>query len=216
MKIRPRNFDFHPIRSGRKFAPFKVNVKSAKVLEGTVAKNARMRRVIKQVFSKKAAVTAGVGTAVGLGVASIWNYIESNSGCFKKLRNGSVCKVQELSCCQKGSLDNVPNCSGMASYRSVCDQEYDDSDASCCKLCSCAEMGCDESEEMRCQRPTISDALAHFAATVKEGVGSALVTLFPWAPYVLYAGLALLALWAVSVAWPVLNRFLPRRKQEDA
>lgn len=208
-----RSFNFKPIRAmNKRFKAFNVVTKSMSNLDGLVRKNTKMQKVIKTVFSKKTAVVAGVGTALGLGISSIWNYIESNSGCFKKLRDGSVCKVKELSCCQKERLDNVPNCPGMGPFQNACHNYDADQEESCCLLCDCVDSHCDEGEEMKCQRPTVADALTHFADQVKSGVWSAVEAVFPWASYVVYAIVALLALWLLSLAWPVIRKMVPRNK----
>lgn len=218
MRITGRSFDLQPIRKlPSKFASYKWNLKSLKQVRRKITDNAKLRSVVGHVFSRKAALAAGFASVVGYGAASIWNYIESNSGCFKKLGGGSVCKVKELSCCQKKSLDNVPNCAGMGVYGHVCHGYDDATEESCCKLCSCQELHCDENEELKCQKPTVADAIAHFAEKAKSGVWSAIETVFPWASYVLYAIGTMMALWLLGLALPILDKIWPRkRRNQDA
>lgn len=219
MRPKGRLFNFKPsARIHGKFKSVRLRPKSLGHLDEMVAKKSALRRVVGQVFSKKGLAAAGVGTAVGVGVSSIWNYIESNSGCFRRRPDGSVCKALELSCCQRDALDNVAGCPGLGHLRAACDGFDEDAEGSCCKLCSCDGVdGCPDGEEMRCQRPTVADALTHFAEGVQSGVWSAVGAVFPWAPYALYAALALLALWLLSLVLPLLQRLVPRRRgNQDA
>lgn len=216
MKPKGRYFNLKPsLKIHRKFQSIKLNPKSKKHLDELLQKRSNVKKLIGNVFSKKGLAVAGVGTAVGVGVSSIWNYIESNSGCFMKKQNGSVCKVQELSCCQKATLDNVANCAGMEHYQNVCEHYDEDQEQSCCKLCSCDHVGCYDQEEVRCQKPTVADALTHFAESVQSGVWSAVESVFPWASYVLYAALTLLALWLLNLALPFIKKMVPRKRNQD-
>lgn len=213
MGIKGRSFNLKPIRNlPKKLAAYKWHPKSARHVGSVITSNSKLKSVIRKVFSRKAALAAGFATVTGFSAASIWNYIEANSGCFRKLGNGSVCKVKELSCCQRNTLDNVTNCAGMSAFGSVCDDYNDATAASCCKLCSCEELQCHDNEEFQCQKPTVADAIAHFSQKVKSGVWSAIETVFPWASYVLYAVGTMLALWLLGMALPIINKILPRAR----
>lgn len=199
----------------KKYESFKMKAKSQGELNKIVHKRSDLKHAIEKLFSKKALIVAGVGSAVGIGVTSIWNYIESNSGCFKKNPDGSVCKVRELSCCQPEELENITYCDNMNLYHAICDQYDEEQEQSCCKLCDCTQVGCDEQETMQCQRPTVADALTHFAQNVSSGVWSGIETLFPWLSYVVYGVGILFALWILSWVGPFLYRLLPRKRNQD-
>lgn len=216
MKKLGRKFNFNPRRKIHKtFDSFKVKAKSLADLNDRIAKNNSLRKVITHVFSKKTLAVATVSGAVAVGAASIMNYIESNSGCFKKNRDGSVCKVVELSCCQQDKLDNVPYCDGMTHYNTACDQFDEDVEKSCCRDCTCTKIGCDENEDMQCQRPTVADALTHFAQNVSSGIWSSIETFFPWISYVVYGFGIVLAVWLLSWIAPFIYRILPRKRNQD-
>lgn len=216
MKPKGRYFNYKPsLKIHKKFKSIQLNPKSMKHLDDLVKKKSSVRKVIDKVFSKKGLAVAGAGTAVGVGVSSIWNYIESNSGCFMKQLDGSVCKVHELSCCQPATLDNVANCSGLSHFQKTCDNFDEDAEKSCCRLCNCEHVGCPDSEELKCQKPTVADALTHFADSVKSGVWSAIGSVFPWASYVLYAVLTLFALWLLNLALPFIKKIVPRKRNQD-
>lgn len=198
-----------------KFSTHKIVVKSLDDLNTTVAKNTKLKTVIDGVFNKKVATAGAVGAVAGGSAYGIWSFIKSNSGCFKKTGNEIKCKVKELSCCQKESVRDLPNCEGLDHLANVCENFDEDKENSCCRLCNCSTTNCEGDEEMVCQRPTIGDALTHFSKQVGSGLWSAIETIFPWASYVLYAFLSILALWLLSLAGPWINKLLPRRTAFD-
>lgn len=178
--VRFKEFDFKVPKSKTAFT---------RVVEG----NSKLSKVVNKIFSKKALIAVGAGTAIGYGIDSIWNYIESNSGCFKK-KGDAVCKVRELSCCQPGPVNNV--CPGFSKqYVNACDGYDEDVQGSCCKFCDCNTLQCGPDEEVQCQRPTVADALTHFTHTLGSNVWSVLTNLFPFLPYLLYAAVAVLFIW---------------------
>lgn len=206
---------YRPKKVHKKFETFKTKAKSENDVRALVQKRKDFKQVVQHLFNKKTLAVAGVTSAVGVGVSSIWNYIESNSGCFKKKADGTVCKVRELSCCQPGRLDNIPYCDGWKQYQNTCDQFDEENEDSCCKLCSCDEVACDENELMQCQRPTVADALTHFAENLRSGVWSGIETLFPWVSYVVYGIGIILAAWVLSWVVPFFYRILPRKRNKD-
>lgn len=194
-----RKFNFSTKPISKRFKGFKVLTKSEKALKKLVSSNEKLKGAIKTVFSKKGLKVAAAGAIIGTGVAHIWNYIESNSGCFKKKSDGSVCKYQELSCCQNGKLDNVPFCDGMEKLANVCKDFNEDDENSCCRLCDCKYVNnCLPGDTMKCQRPTVADALNHFATQVGSTVWSGIGTVFPWISYVLYGFVAIFVIWIIS------------------
>lgn len=211
-----RNFKFRPLRKFNKdYALYKVNVKSLDNLKVIAKSKSGLQSAIGKIFNKKVFLGITIAGAIVGGMDHLWDYIEANSGCFKKLSDGSVCKVIELSCCQKNSVENIPNCPGMESFTHACENFDEDTEKSCCKLCSCEKSICDTDVEMKCQKPTVGDALTHFANEFGSSTWSALKKIFPWAPYVLYACMTLLGIWVLSVAWPIINKFLPRKRNQD-
>lgn len=199
----------------KKFESFKMKPKSKAEVNILVGKKSDFKKVVQHLFSKKTLAVAGVGGAVGFGVTSIWNYIESNSGCFKKNSDGSVCKVRELSCCQPKQLEDIPYCDGWNHYQNLCNQFDEEQEGSCCKLCTCKDVLCNENEEMQCQRPTVAEALSHFAENLSSGVWSGVTTLFPWVSYIVYGIGIMLGIWLLSWGVPILYRILPRKRNQD-
>lgn len=206
-----RKFNFNAKPISKRFNNFKVLTKSQKALKKLVSSNEKLKGAIKTVFSKKGLKVAAAGALVGTGVASIWSYIESNSGCFKKKSDGSVCKYDELSCCQKGKLDNVPFCHGTKNLTNVCKDFDEDDEKSCCRLCDCEYVDCLPGDTMKCQRPTVADALNHFASQVGSTVWSGIGTVFPWISHVLYGLAAVFVLW---IAYYVRSFFRMTRKKD--
>lgn len=209
------NFKSTP-KVDKKYKLFKQDkVKSKNNLTTLVSSKPKLRQAINTLFSKKGLVTltitAGLGTGIGAGTAFVWNYIESNSGCFKKLADGTICKIQPLSCCQKGPLDNVPFCQGYNLYEKICDNFDEDLEGSCCKNCSCLEVGCEENESMQCQRPTVAEALTHFAHSVSSGFWSFLENIFPWIRYVFYVMGGIFIIYFLNI----IVQLLPRRRNKD-
>lgn len=211
--IKRRVFNFKRPKVNKRFKDFKFKAKSKAALQTLVAGSKKLENVLKKLFNKKTLMAAGVSTAVGLGISSIWDYIESNSGCFMKKNDRSICKVRELSCCQRGEMDNVPSCSGISpDYNNVCDNFDEEREDSCCKLCTCEAFRCDHDETMQCQRPTVAEALTHFAQTLGSGVWSSVEAIFPWISYFLYAIGVIFALWLWSLVSPHVTRLLQRKK----
>lgn len=201
-----RKFNFHPKRVPTRFKPFKVVARTKQGLKALVTKSKKLEKAIKVIFSKKGLAVAATGTAVGVGVASIWNYIESNSGCFKRHADGSTCKYEQLSCCQKDKLDNVPFCDGADKMVNVCENFDADQEQSCCRLCDCQYVNCLPSETMQCQRPTVADALSHYASQFGSTLWSGIETIFPWLWYIIYFMAALFIFWIANLARSLLWR----------
>lgn len=206
-----RKFNFNTKPISKRFNNFKVLTKSQKALQKLVKSNKKLSGAIKTVFSKKGLKVVAAGAVIGTGVASIWNYIESNSGCFKKRPDGTVCKYNELSCCQKGKLDNISFCDGMEKLVNVCKDFNEDDENSCCRLCDCKYVNCLPGETMKCQRPTVAEALNHFASQVGSTVWSGIGTIFPWISYVLY-GLA--TIFVLSIMYYIRSAFWIIKKKD--
>lgn len=196
--ITKRRFNFNPKPVSKHFEDLKFFARSKVALETLVKSHNKLKKVVKKIFSKKGLTIAATGTIVGVGVTSIWNYIESNSGCFKKRADGSICKVREFSCCEKSKLDNVNFCDGLEKMANVCDNFDEEKEKSCCRLCECEHADCLPNETMQCQRPTVADALNHFASQVGSTVWSGIGAVFPWISYVIYGIIAIVSFWILN------------------
>lgn len=204
------SFVFKRIRVAKHLRPFKWVARSKRGLKNMVRNSENLKKVIHGIFSKRGLKVAAYGSIVAAGVASVWAYIESNSGCFLKRDDQPVCKVQHLSCCQKGDLDNLPFCEESVQNLNVCDNFDEQKEKSCCRLCDCSHFQCLPGETMECQRPTVSTALTHFAENVGAGIWSGIVGIFPSLRYVPYAILVIVCLYLLSWAMPPLKRLLSR------
>lgn len=195
-----RKFNFRPRPIARRFKQFKkMAAKTKHGLKTLVNKSPNLEKAIKVIFSKKTAAVAAAGTAVGIGISSIWDYIESNSGCFLKKTDGSVCKIREFSCCQKDPVDNVPFCDGAQAMANACDGFDEEKEKSCCKLCDCQHLGCLPNETMQCQRPTVADALNHFSTQFGSTIWSGIENFFPWISYVFYGIVIIFIIWILNM-----------------
>lgn len=214
--VKERVFNFKPRKVAKRFKDFKFKTKSKAALQRVVAGSKKLENVLKKLFNKKTIMAVGISSAVGIGINSIWNYIESNSGCFMKRNDQSICKVRELSCCQQDELDNVSFCPGISpTYKNLCENFNEEQEGSCCKLCTCQEFQCDTDETMQCQRPTVGEALTHFAQTLSSGIWSSVEAIFPWMSYVLYGIGIILTIWLWSLISPHIYRILQRKKNRD-
>lgn len=189
-----RKFVLRPALVARRFKPFAKTVKSVRHLSAMVSKNKALRLAMAGVFNKTTVKLAAGATAIGVGVSYINNYIQSNSGCFLKT-DEAVCKVQALSCCQPDAVDKLPFCPLQVAQPDPCLGYDEDQVASCCQWCDCQYQTCLPNQTMECRRPTIGEALAHYADTWTSSLWLALSNLFPWLVWVLSAGAALLAAW---------------------
>ena len=205
-----RKFDFNPKPVSKRFKNFKIIPKSQNNLKTILKQNKNLKKAFDTVFSKKGFAVAATGTVIGTGIASILNYIESNSGCFKKKADGSVCKHREFSCCQKDKLDNIDYCEEIDKLTNVCDNFNEDNEKSCCRLCDCKYGNCLPNETMQCQRPTVGDALNHFASQVGSTVWSGIGTIFPWLRYFIYGIVVVFVFWIINII-----RFIFPRKKKD-
>lgn len=200
MKVPKRWIPVRP-RIMKKFKAFTFPAKNALELGEKIARSVHLKKAIKNIFSVK--VIAGT-TIVGLATASIMNYIDSNSGCFLKKKD-SVCKVRAFSCCQKNPVDNVPFCPEPDSLKNVCEnfkENYDDEkEDACCRLCSCQFFNCAANETLKCQRPTVGEALTHIAATLGQNTSSIFSALFPSFVYVFYIIGFVIFLWITSILY---------------
>lgn len=183
-----------PAKVSRKFKPFTNTIKSAGQLSTLVAKNKALRKVINRVFSKFTVKLALGSTAVGVGISYINNYIQSNSGCFLKSHD-TVCKVKELSCCQPEAVDNLSFCALNILHPDPCNGYDEDTEKSCCKLCDCKYQNCLPHQTMECRRPTVGEALAHYAGEITSSIWSVLDQIFPWMVWILGVAGSLLVAW---------------------
>lgn len=189
--------------------------KSKTKLSTLIKTNKKLRKAVEIIFNKKTFLAAAGSTAISAGIYYIWDYIETNSGCFKKNFDGSMCKIKELSCCQKKDVVGIPNCNGLILPSEPC-KNYKEDNASCCDRCQCgSEITCGLGEEVECQRPTVAEALSYFSQEVSSSVWSGITTFFPWAPKVMYGILIILTIWILSYIIPVLYKIFPRKRNQD-
>lgn len=183
-----------PAKLPFKYKPFSKTVKSVSHLEAVAKKNKALKYAIKTIFNKGTVTVALGGTAIGVGISKINNYIQSNSGCFIKTAD-SVCKVNALSCCQPDSVDNLPHCNLQPKQLDPCRGFDEDKEQTCCRFCDCQVQNCLPNETMECRRPTIAEALTHFAGTLTSSFWRFLTNLFPSISWILGIVGGLLALW---------------------
>lgn len=158
-----------------RFKPFAKKVaKTAKGLNKMLHLDALLQKAFKSVFNKKIFKRAGIATAVGVGVHYVMKYVETNSGCFLKDSSTVHCKVQAFSCCQKQPIQDLPFCpEGSEVMGNPCGDNFDEEkENSCCKFCSCDYFDCKPGQKMECQRPSVGEALTHFAHETASGITS--------------------------------------------
>lgn len=174
----------------------KRSVKSPTAFKKLVKKSETLGRLSKKLgeklITKKNLTYAVAISAVGVTAEYVTDYIRENSGCFLYDKKGTrICKVRGLSCCSntdvpktlkfcdegkhplsnffKSSLDASTACS-----------DYVDESESCCKFCECIYHKCDEGVKMKCEDPTIGEAMSHIAGTVGSSILSTTLTIFPF------------------------------------
>lgn len=183
-------------RVSRKFDSFNIKVKGKPGLKILVNQDSKLKTAVRGVFSKRGAATLAAGTAVGFGINELHNYIQSNSGCFLRKRDGEVCKVKSLSCCQPSSVRSLSFCeSEPPELVDACNGFDEDKEGSCCRLCNCEHYGCLPGQKMECRRPTVAEALSHFA----QGLTTSLLG-WLWIPLLwlgCIAAAVILVLWLV-------------------
>lgn len=184
-----------PVKTSRSFQRFATTAKSLNHLEAIVKKNKALKRAIGSLFNKTTAKLAVGATAVGIGVSYINEYIQSNSGCFIK-SNDSVCKVKELSCCQPDKVENVPFCSlSPLPLPDPCQGFNEDTENTCCRYCNCNVNHCLPHQTMECRRPTIAEALSHYAQRWTTSFWQAITDMFPWLIWILSILGVVIAMW---------------------
>lgn len=192
------------------YKKFNRAAKSIASLTSTVTKNKKLKKAIDTLFTKKNFKIAGITTVTAIGVHHIMGYVKANSGCFLKGSNSKVCKVKELSCCQKDKVDNVPFCDNMQGINdNICDGFEEDKTDSCCRLCDCSTLKCDWGQTAECKKPDIAEALSYFAQSFFSKIWSGVTDIFPVLKYVVYILSGLFIYW---ISMFVYKRF---RKQDD-
>lgn len=185
----PKNiFVLQKIPVSKKYAHLDKPIRGVKNIEKILKANKKLNKAVGTIFNKKTFAVAAVSTTIGLAAFHVDNYIKSNSGCFLKKSNGSVCKVRELSCCQPDIAANINYCTPrilLAGGGDPCKDYDEDKEASCCRLCSCNIYGCSPNDSMECRRPTVGEALSYFAQGISEGISSVWSKLFSFLPYLM-------------------------------
>lgn len=162
----------------RKFG--KVSAKNVSNVKSVILGNKKLKSVVNKVFSKKGLALTTTVTTIAVASTYINDYIQSNSGCFLTQRD-SVCKVQELSCCQPQAVENLRLCPvSKLAVGDPCHGFEEDKENSCCRHCNCKEYDCLPHQTMQCRRPSIGEALSHFAGGITSNLGSLLGIILPW------------------------------------
>lgn len=177
----------------KKFKAYKGTVKNAKHLNIIVKKDSVLRKVISSIFSKKILVTTAVGSALGVGISAINEYIQSNSGCFLK-SNNTVCKIKELSCCQPDAIENMPFCTGKLKGN-PCVGFNEEKENTCCRLCDCQYYNCLANQTMECRRPSIGEALSFYSQKLTSGMWSFMLPFVYWMAGIVVTVLIILVGW---------------------
>lgn len=121
------------------YKKFKFSTRSANRMKNVIKTSKKLRKAVKKVFTNKAVKTIlskkgltalTVGTGIGLSAHLITKYINENSGCFLYENDKELCKVRQLSCCNKTTLkEGLSFCNQKLDTAPVnaCDS-YDDDD----------------------------------------------------------------------------------------
>lgn len=150
------------------------------------------KKLGKKILTKKGITYTGAVAAIGITSQYVTDYIRNNSGCFLYDKDGKhICKIRDLSCC---SMIDVPKplkfCDDLSEKntlpklfkndQSPCFNYKDEGIESCCKYCDCLYHNCDEGLTMKCQNPTVGEAMSHIAGTVGSGILNTTLTIFPF------------------------------------
>lgn len=176
--VKFKKYYVNPPHVPRKFKAFKKAARNIGHLKKIIRTNQTLRKVVKGIFSKTSLKITAVGGVVGTGAYYLNKYIQSNSGCFMK-SGSSICKVKELSCCQKDKLANVPFCPKMFPEH-TCNDFDENKENSCCRLCDCQSYRCLPHQSMECRRPTVDEALAYYAERAADAFWNIIKSLFPY------------------------------------
>ena len=145
----------------------------------------------KKILNKKTA-SIGLGTtAIGLTAQYVAEYIENNSGCFLYDENGKlICKVRKLSCCSPEKTSELCNfCEDHPKLfindkdfksTNICESYINKKTKSCCEYCDCIFHKCEKDEKMKCNTPTINEALSNLAGKVGSGILNTTLSIFPF------------------------------------
>lgn len=182
----------------------KNTVRSESAFKSLVRTSKPLRKISKRLGKKlltKKAMTYGVaGGVIGATSHYVSDYIRNNSGCFLYDKDGKpTCKIRDLSCCsQKTVPSSLKFCDESTEnyslpklfindesfengFRTPCDFYIDEGVDSCCnKYCDCAFHECGEGVQMKCQNPTIGEAMSHIAGNVGSGILNTTLTIFPF------------------------------------
>lgn len=168
------------VKVAKQFSKFNYVTKGAKNIVKLVKKHKALEKAFKTVFNKKTALIAGVTGAVAIGAQYVDQYIHDNSGCFLYDQGEIQCKMKDLSCCEKEPT-GVPYCNPFVTvHANICDGYDSETEDSCCRLCDCSHHVCSPTQELKCRRPTVGEALSFFA---KSGTKSVLSTVLNAIPY---------------------------------
>lgn len=189
------------MRSIKRFGEFfktigKRSVKSKKIFRKLVSNNDTLKTISrdlgKQLLKKKTLSYAVGATAIGATADYVVKYIKKNSGCFLYDKNNKrICKVNPLSCCSKNKISepltfcnqNHPKLfvhDKMFNISSACNSYNESTDDICCKYCDCAFHHCENDQKMKCDSPTIGEALSHLASNVGSEIFNTTLTIFPF------------------------------------
>lgn len=212
LKIGPKNIP-------KRLKPFNVVMKSKNALKSFFKNQKALTKIADKIFTKKGLIRAGTlataGTALGLVVDNVWSFIHTNSGCFKEKTDGTLCKVKELSCCQPLAVGGVEVCDEVLGMVNVCDGYDESTEGSCCKNCDCDFYDCLPNETMKCQRPTVAEAVKHFASEVGMNLWSGLEWIFPWLAWLPYIAYAIVTVFIIYIVGFASYWFYRKRKEKQ-
>lgn len=140
----------------------------------TIKKKSFARRLMtSKIFIGSAAT--GI-TAITLSSVFIDNYIKGKTGCFLESKD-NVCKILDLSCCNREESTYIPKCSDEIIKRLKVDRtscaNYDFINAkNCCEKCNCIDHSCEPDEKMSCHRATAAEAISYFAENINTSVSN--------------------------------------------
>ena len=184
-------------------------------IDARINSKSTLSKMYKKLVNKKTFLAVSGVTIIGFSVSHILNYIEANSGCFKKQLDGTICKIKQLSCCQPNEVKHILTCSDLVIVSNPCGN-YKENDDNCCEHCKCGDgIKCKIGETVHCQRPTVDEALSYFSKELGSGLWSSIKTIFPWVEYVLYVVAIIITVWLVSFILPIFYRIFPRKRNQD-
>lgn len=147
-------------------------LKKVTELDTLAKKDSFLKKALDTITLKRAVFGTIAIAGVSYGAAVVQNYKHENTGCFLYTGN-SVCKVKELSCCNKKSSSEIafcnPNQLNPHFPIDACNN-YDEENEPCCRQCDCQYYNCKPNQKLICKKTSYSDALAHLTRIASKGI----------------------------------------------